>query len=69
MTLNQLGCRGFATRMTQNEKLADNFSFPKHKEFFNDMYYDQEERPDDQGVYGKNTQGDQDYIDPNSPFV
>ena len=31
-----------------NPDLSDSFSFPKHKEFFNDMYYDDE---NDKGAY------------------
>lgn len=28
---------------SNSEKLGSNFNFPKHKEFFNDMYYNPEE--------------------------
>ena len=50
--------------------LGDNFSFPKHKEFFNDKFYGAE---DEQSPYAKATpnasQMSEDFVDPNNPFV
>lgn len=35
------GLRGFANRgIKTGDRLADNFSFPKHREIFNDEYYE-----------------------------
>lgn len=59
-----------------SERLSDNFSFPKHKEFFNDKFYDAP-NTDQQGhhesPYGTKAPGpatvSEDYIDPNNPFV
>lgn len=51
--------------------LAENFSFPKHKEFFNDKFYDTEDNrksPYAEKASGPKTMSD-DYIDPNNPFV
>ena len=41
--------------------MADDFSFPKHKELFNDMYYQEEDAQDPNKA--------KDYQDPNDPFV
>ena len=74
-SMNTLGIRCFATKAfgSSSGKLADNFNFPKHKEFFNDMYYQQEEGNSETGAYGKNTEGPatigKDYVDPNEPFL
>jgi hypothetical protein len=51
--------------------LGDNFNFPKHKEFFNDAFYGEEET---KSPYAKNAPGpanplSEDYVDPNNPFV
>jgi hypothetical protein len=69
--LSRLPKRAFASQVLQSGRPADNFSFPRHKEFFNDEYYDPE--GEDQGTMGKfggqtNPFPGQDYEDPNNPF-
>jgi len=53
-----------------NNNLGDNFNFPKHKEYFNDHFYDAE---DGKSPYAKNAPNpnsmSEDYVDPNNPFV
>jgi len=66
-----MGVRMFSTSKTYTSgSLGDNFSFPKHKEFFNDKFYGVE---DEQSPYAKATpnanQMSEDYVDPNNPFV
>lgn len=61
----------FSTSKTYTSgSLGDNFSLPKHKEFFNDKFYGAE---DEQSPYAKATpnasQMSEDYVDPNNPFV
>jgi hypothetical protein len=75
-SLSFFGFRGFASSkgVYEDEKLhALGGNFPKHKEFFNDMYYDQEESDPKYGSFGSNSAGSstigKDYIDPNSPFL
>jgi hypothetical protein len=55
---------------TRSFASGDNFKFPKHKEFFNDKYYQHEES---ESPYAKTAPGptgsNQDYVDPNNPFV
>lgn len=70
LTFTSLAHRCIGSKTYQS---GDNFNFPKHKEFFNDMYYEQEEDASKKGAFGKEapgpfTQGD-DYIDPNEPFI
>ena len=74
--LTMLGLRGFASKQVfSSDKLSDNFSFPKHKEFFNDTYYD---TPSNNGAPGESPYASkaagpdtmsEDYVDPNNPFV
>ena len=66
--------RAFASQVWNSGKPADNFNFPRHKEFFNDQYYDPEGQEDQEGQRGAFagktnpfTEG-QDYEDPNNPF-
>lgn len=72
-TMNNLGIRSFASKVYQDDKLHDSFNFPKHKEFFNDMYYQQEDSNPQTGSYGNNASGPKtagdDFIDPNNPFI
>lgn len=55
--VNVLGFRAFAT----SQQSGPTQGFPKHKEYFNDMYYKDEESAD--------STAQKDYIDPNEPFV
>ena len=60
----------FSSKTFTSGNLGDNFSFPKHKEFFNDKFYG-EENP--KSPYSKNAANpntlSEDYVDPNNPFV
>ena len=72
-TLQLLGVRMFASssKTFQSGGLNENFNFPKHKEFFNDKYYDTEDNhksPYSEKATGPKTLSD-DFIDPNNPFV
>jgi hypothetical protein len=54
-----------------SKNMSGNFSFPKHKEFFNDEYYGEEgptKSPFASKAAGPKTMSE-DYIDPNNPFV
>lgn len=69
--MSRMSKRAFASQVHQSGKTADNFSFPRHKEFFNDEYYDPEEEND--GMKGSfagktNPFPGHDYEDPNNPF-
>lgn len=59
------GSRTYQSGMFPGDGLKDKFEFPKHKEFLNDMYYQQEDDDTGKGPFGtpKN-----DYVDPNQPF-
>jgi hypothetical protein len=60
-----------SSKSFQSGGLNENFSFPKHKEFFNDKYYDTEDNhksPYSEKAPGPKTLSD-DFIDPNNPFV
>lgn len=49
--------------------LGDSFKFPKHKQIFNDEYYDAPNaNPYASKAAGPQTMS-QDYVDPNNPFV
>ena len=69
-----LGLRSFSSRVFQSgDDLKDNFSFPKHKEFFNDKFYEEPNENTGKSPYAKNAAGPQtlseDYVDPNNPFL
>lgn len=61
-----MSARGFASA----QNLGGNFSFPKHKEFFNDEYYGEEsaKSPFSKNAAGPKTMQD-DFVDPNNPFI
>lgn len=67
-----LGARCFGSQGAfSSGSIGDEFKFPKHKEFFNDKYYD---TPNEgKSPYSKKSAGpasmSEDYVDPNNPFV
>lgn len=68
---NKVLTRLFSSRVFSSGDLGSNFSFPKHKEFFNDKYYDTESEP--KSPYSSTAPGpnamSEDYQDPNNPFL
>ena len=68
-TLKLLGCRSFSRGHVFQS--GEGFNFPKHKEFFNDEYYDDDsnESPYAKKAVGPKGGPQEDYVDPNNPFV
>lgn len=69
-TTQMIGVRNFSSGAKISQSGA-NFHFPKHNEFFNDEYYDNEDQK--KSPYAKNAAGpktmSEDFVDPNNPFV
>lgn len=72
LTMNQMRLfsrNAYASGSINDQDLGSNFNFPKHKEYFNDMYYEDESAD---GAFARKREGqptDKDYLDPNEPFT
>ena len=68
--LQMMGVRMFSSKTYTSGNLGDNFSFPKHKEYFNDKFYTEEDQksPYSNNASAPNTMSE-DFVDPNNPFV
>lgn len=69
-TTQMIGMRNFSSGAKVFQSGA-NFNFPKHNEFFNDEFYDNEDNK--KSPFAKNAAGpktlSEDFVDPNNPFV